>query len=78
MALLDDLTLGIVLKAFAYKADDCDSLRGRMLLAVWALNRCIATSVASEFWLNAEIYPAQRNHLLTLSDERRQQLARFR
>ncbi|HEU5374239.1 MAG TPA: hypothetical protein VFV38_02280 [Ktedonobacteraceae bacterium] len=38
----------------------------------------IATSVVSEFWVKAEIYPTQRNHMLMLSDEQKQQLTRFR
>ncbi|HEU5382900.1 MAG TPA: hypothetical protein VFV38_46425, partial [Ktedonobacteraceae bacterium] len=38
----------------------------------------VATSVASEFWVKAEIYPTQRNQILIVNDEQRRQLARFR
>ena len=37
----------------------------------------IATSVAKELWEAAEIYPASRNELLTLSDEQQGRLALF-
>ena len=38
----------------------------------------IATSVIKELWDRAEIYPVQRNNMLTLNDEQRKQLALFR
>lgn len=37
----------------------------------------IATSVAKEFWAEAEIYPTQANRQLVLSDEQRALLALF-
>ncbi len=38
----------------------------------------VATSIATEFWTKAEIYPAQRSPILTLNDEQRRHLAHFR
>jgi len=38
----------------------------------------IATSVRQQFWMDAEIFPKQRNKTLILSDEQRKQLALFR
>lgn len=38
----------------------------------------IATSVASELWTSAEIYPVQRSHMLTVDEVQRQHLALFR
>jgi len=38
----------------------------------------VATSVIRELWDRAEIYPVQRNNVLTLNDEQRKQLALFR
>ena len=38
----------------------------------------IATSVASELWTSAEIYPVQRSHVLTVDEVQRQRLALFR
>jgi hypothetical protein len=37
----------------------------------------IATSVASELWIRAEIYPVQQNHVLTVDEAQRQRLALF-
>jgi hypothetical protein len=37
----------------------------------------IATSVARQYWDEAEVYPSRRNHLLTLSGEQRRLLSLF-
>src|SRR5258708_29709360 len=37
----------------------------------------IATSIIRKLWNSAEIYPVQRNDVLTLNDEQRKQLALF-